>query len=236
MEAFRSKRSYSPLLVFGHLVNDMFSNLLAGLLPLLTIVFGLSYMLAGLVAMVFNVVSSVLQPLLGRWFDRTQTVWLLEAGLVLNSVGMSLVGISPNYVAVLFLVGTAGVGTASFHPPAFSKVVKSSSSRKGQAMGFFIAGGNTGFFLGPLVAGVVLAAYGLRGTLLLLPIGLIVAMVLLRARVSGGDPAESVLGEPGQRANKPLVAVLAAITACRSTMISAIEIFLPLYFVAKGAP
>jgi hypothetical protein len=31
---------------------------------------------------------------------------------------------SPNYVILLFLLGTAGLGTASFHPPAFSTVVK----------------------------------------------------------------------------------------------------------------
>ena len=91
--------------MLGHVVNDMFANLLAGLLPVLTVVFGLSYMLTGLVAMVYWVTSSVCQPLLGRWFDRTQTVWLLEAGLAVNSICMSLVGVSSSYVLLLFLVG-----------------------------------------------------------------------------------------------------------------------------------
>jgi len=221
--------------VLGHVVDDMFANLLAGLLPVLTVVFGLSYMLAGLVAMVYWVTSSIFQPLLGRWFDRTQTVWLLEAGLAVNSICMSLVGVSSSYALLLFLVGTAGLGTAAFHPPAFSTVVKSSGPGKGGAVGIFIAGGNTGFFLGPLVAGIILTAYGLHGTLILLPIGVITAVVLLRGRMNVGNLKASDAAS-GSRlpVNKPLLALLAAITACRSTTIQTAETFLPLYFVARG--
>ena len=233
----QAKPSYSPLLVLGHTVNDMYSNLLAGLLPVLILAFGLSYMLAGLAALVFNACSSVMQPFLGRWFDRTHATWLLEIGLALNCICMSLVGISPNYVVLLFLLGTAGLGTASFHPPAFSTVVKSGTSRKGQAMGFFIAGGNTGFFLGPIVAGLILTAYGLHGTLLLLPVGLIAALILLRARVTAATPTAILDADSTQPvANKRLVALLASITACRSTTITVAETFLPVYFVARGEP
>jgi len=233
----QAKPSYSPLLVLGHTVNDMYSNLLAGLLPVLILAFGLSYMLAGLAALVFNACSSVMQPFLGRWFDRTHATWLLEIGLALNCICMSLVGISPNYVVLLFLLGTAGLGTASFHPPAFSTVVKAGTSRKGQAMGFFIAGGNTGFFLGPIVAGLILTAYGLHGTLLLLPVGLIAALILLRARVTAATPTAILDADSTQPvANKRLVALLASITACRSTTITVAETFLPVYFVARGEP
>ena len=229
--------SYSPLLVLGHTVNDMYSNLLAGLLPLLIVVFGLSYLLAGLAALVFNVVSSMLQPFLGRWFDRTHTMWLLEIGLALNCIGMSLVGVAPNYLILLFLLGTAGLGTAGFHPPAFSTIVRAGTSRKGQAMGFFLAGGNTGFFLGPIVAGVLLTAYGLHGTLLLLPIGLITALILLRAKVTARAPkATTAVDSTPRPANKRLVALLASITACRSTTVTVAETFLPVYFVARGEP
>ena len=230
-----AKSSYSPLLVLGHTVNDMYSNLLSGVLPLLILTFGLSYMLAGLAALVFNAFSSVLQPFLGRWFDRTHAAWLLETGLALNCICMSLVGISPNYLILLFLLGTAGVGTASFHPPAFSTVIRTGSSRKGQAIGFFVAGGNTGFFLGPIVAGLILTVYGLHGTLLLLPVGLIAALILLRAKVTVGAPTAIHHVDPNQPpANKRLVMLLATITACRSTTITVAETFLPVYFVARG--
>jgi FSR family fosmidomycin resistance protein-like MFS transporter len=138
---------------------------------------------------------------------------------------------------LLFLLGTAGLGTASFHPPAFSTVVKAGTSGKGQAMGIFLAGGNTGFFLGPIVAGLILTLYGLHGTLLLLPIGLMVALVLLRARVTVRAPTTIVdSGSTQPPVNKRLVALLATITACRSTTLTVAETFLPLYFVARGEP
>ena len=114
-------------------------------------------------------------------------------------------------------------------------MVKSSGSSKGGAVGIFIAGGNTGFFLGPLVAGVILTAYGLEGTLILLPIGVITAVVLLRGRMNVGNPkASDVTSGSKLPVNKPLLALLAAITACRSTTIQTAETFLPLYFVARG--
>ena len=157
--------------------------------------------------------------------------------MAVNCICMSLVGISPNYLILLFLLGTAGLGTASFHPPAFSTVVKAGTSAKGQAMGVFLAGGNTGFFLGPIMAGMLLTLYGLHGTLLLLPIGLMVALVLLRGRVTAGVPGTSLGTDSVQEpANKGLVALLATITACRSTTITVAETFLPVYFVARGQP
>ena len=121
----KSKTGFSPLLVLGHAVNDTSANLYTGLLPAFTSLFGLSDPLAGLVAMVYNITSSIIQPLLGRWFDRTQAFWLLEVGIAVNCIAMSLTGIAPNYTILLLLVGIAGLGSAAFHPPSFSTVVRS---------------------------------------------------------------------------------------------------------------
>jgi len=224
----------SPQLAFGHAVNDLFVYSIYGLLPAFTILFNLSYLLAGLVAMVFNVTSSILQPLVGRWFDRTQAVWLLEGGLALNCVGMALVGVSPNYLILLFLVGTAGLGSAAFHPPGFSAVVKSRETSKGGAMGVFLSAGNVGIFLGPIVGGALVSRFGLSGTLIFLPIG-VLAVVLLLSR---GKTVSAKVQGPGSStksaADKGLIALLAMITGLRSFTIQPAITFLPLFFVATG--
>jgi FSR family fosmidomycin resistance protein-like MFS transporter len=99
-------------------------------------------------------------------------------------------------------------------------------------MGIFLSGGNTGFFLGPIVAGGIVSAFGLRGTLLLLPIGLSIAMLLFKVRPRDhGIPTGS---QPGLPANKRLVGLLATITAFRSIFITSSMTFLPLYLVAQG--
>jgi FSR family fosmidomycin resistance protein-like MFS transporter len=213
------------------MVNDTFSYLISGLLPVFTVLFGLSYLFAGVIAMVFNVTSCILQPLFGRWFDRTQAAWLLETGLVLNCIGMSIVGIAPSYVLVLFLIGTAGLGSAAFHPPAFSAVLKSSTS-KGSAMGLFVSGGNIGQFLGPIVAGLLVSTLGPPGTLTLLPIGLIVAVWLYRAHFQ--QEARPFGIKRSRPANTRLLFLLTTITALRSITVMTAVTFLPLYFVKTG--
>jgi FSR family fosmidomycin resistance protein-like MFS transporter len=222
----------SLALTAGHVVNDMFTNLLSGLLPVFTSVFALSYMLAGLLVATFNVTSSLLQPLLGSWCDRRQVMWLLEGGLCLNCICMSLTGISPNFVVLLFLVGTAGLGTAAFHPSAFSAVLKSNPTSKGGSIGVFVSGGNAGFFLGPLIAGGLVSTTGLNGTLMLIPVGLLAALLLTKAR--SAEPVESVVREQNSPANRRLLGILAAIAVLRSTTIQGTIAFLPLYFVTKG--
>lgn len=183
--------------------------------------------------MVFNVTSSLMQPLFGHWFDRSHIAWLMEAGLALNCVGMSLLGFSTSYVLLLFFVGSAGLGTASFHPPAFSAVVKSGSPSRGKDMGIFLSAGNTGFFLGPFVAGALGSAFGLRGMVLLLPVGLVVAFVLLKAKINPKKVEEksSLQRSP---ANRRILSILASITALRSITVQTATIFLPLYFVVRG--
>ena len=232
-KAAKSKTGFSPFLVLGHSVNDISANLFTGLLPAFTSLFGLSYLLVGFVAMVFNITSSIVQPLFGRWFDRTQAFWLIEIGIAVNCIAMSLTGIAPNYTTLLLLVGIAGLGSAAFHPPSFSTVVRSGGPARGRAMGIFLSGGNTGYFLGPLVAGLMVSTLGLPGSLLLLPIGVVTAVLLFRIRVGDrqGTPSTTDQTRP---ANKRLVALLATITAFRSVAIQSIVTFLPLYFVAEG--
>ena len=102
-------------------------------------------------------------------------------------------------------------------------------------MGVFLSGGNTGFFLGPLVAGLIVSTLGLPGSLLLLPIGVVTAALLFRIRVGDhhGPPSTTDQTRPP---NKRLIALLATITAFRSIAIQSVVTFLPLYFVAKGDP
>jgi FSR family fosmidomycin resistance protein-like MFS transporter len=232
-KAEKSKTGFSPFLVLGHAVNDTSANLFTGMLPAFTSLFGLSYLLAGLVAMVFNITSSIMQPLFGRWFDRTQAVWLLKVGIAVNCVAMSLTGIAPDYATLLLLVGISGLGSAAFHPPSFSTVVRSGGPARGRAMGIFLSGGNTGYFLGPLVAGILVSTLGLPGSLLILPIGVVTAALLFRIRV-GEQHGLSQATDRTRPANVRLIALLATITAFRSIAIQSVVTFLPLYFVAEG--
>jgi FSR family fosmidomycin resistance protein-like MFS transporter len=99
-------------------------------------------------------------------------------------------------------------------------------------MGLFISGGNIGQFLGPIMAGLLVSIFGPPGTLVLLPIGLIVAVWLYRARFKQEvRPVRIMRSRP---ANTRLLVLLATITALRSITVYTALNFLPLYFVKIG--
>jgi FSR family fosmidomycin resistance protein-like MFS transporter len=100
-------------------------------------------------------------------------------------------------------------------------------------MGIFLSGGNTGFFLGPVVAGALGSVFGLQGMLLLLPLGLAVAVILFKTNIGRGESKQTV-PRYGYPAKKRLLGLLAGITALRSVAVQSATTFLPLYFVAKG--
>src|SRR5207244_884974 len=81
---------------------------LPALLPFLKVKFGLTYAAAGVVLLVGNVTSSVIQPVFGYLSDRTARRWLLPWGLVVASVGLALVRLAPSYAVLLALVPAAG--------------------------------------------------------------------------------------------------------------------------------
>jgi FSR family fosmidomycin resistance protein-like MFS transporter len=209
--------------------------MLSGMLPVFITLFNLSYLLAGFLMMVYQVTSSIVQPLLGHWFDRRHVTWLLEVGLIMNGVCMSLAGFSPNYGILLFLIAAAGFGSAAFHPPAFSAVVRSSGSSIGKVMGIFVSAGNVGIFLGPIVAGALISSFGLHGTLATLPIAVLLGLLLFRAHLF---PAESHPTGPvrHRHANILLLALLAAVAALRQIAVAGVATFLPVYFVKRGDP
>ena len=107
------------LLSLGHLVTDISQGTLPALLPFLKEALGLSYTAAGLVLLVSNLTSSIIQPLFGLISDRRPKPVLIPLGILMATVGISLSGLSPNYLTLLILVVFCGLGVAAFHPEGF---------------------------------------------------------------------------------------------------------------------
>jgi FSR family fosmidomycin resistance protein-like MFS transporter len=110
------------LLVLAHTVVDASQNILPVVLPLLVARFHLSYSQAGLAAALLNISSSLIQPLFGWVSDRRPTRWFMPVGVAWTGVLMCLVGLVPNYPALLLVIVLTGVGTAAFHPVASMSV------------------------------------------------------------------------------------------------------------------
>src|SRR5438105_1572266 len=169
------------LLSSGHLATDFANGALPALLPFLRDRFSLSYTAVGAVVLASQASSSLIQPLFGLWSDRRGAMWLLPGGLGLGGIGIALAADAPAYWLVLLLVLAAGVGSAAYHPEGSKFAGFVSGRKRASGMAWFSIGGNLGFALGPVSSTALVAAFGLRGGLILAIPSIVVAAALLAA-------------------------------------------------------
>lgn len=117
----------------------------------------LSYFLAGFIVTVFNVTSSISQPFIGLYGDKTGWRANVPLCLLIGGIGISLTAISGNYIILLFLAMGAAFGHAFFHPAAMDLMHKlSPPAKKGFYNSIFTTSGSIGYAAGPLIAGVLI--------------------------------------------------------------------------------
>ena len=169
------------LLSFGHMVTDMTGGALPVLLPVIRSEFSLSYTEIGVIILVSNLISSVIQPFFGIWSDRKAILWLLPAVCLLAGVGLVLVGFAPGYVLILFAVAVNGIGSAAYHPEASKQSFLISGDKKATALSIYSVGGNIGHGLGPVMAALLLELGGRRGVGIFIIISVITAILLKKS-------------------------------------------------------
>ncbi|MEM7031561.1 MAG: MFS transporter [Chloroflexota bacterium] len=168
------------LAALAHLSLELVNNFMPIVYPLLIPVLGLTYGQVGIIAFVAVAGTSIVQPIFGLLTDRIGPVWLATLSITWTGVMMGLVGFAPSFLVLVLLVGLASIGSAAFHPPgAIVASVSGGGSRKGAAVSIFSVGGNLGAALSPLFVGLGLAAFGLSGTAILIPVSIVLGVYLL---------------------------------------------------------
>src|SRR5437763_2173161 len=163
-------------------------------------------------------------------------MWLLPTGVAVAGVGIALAADAPSYWLVLLLVLVAGVGSAAYHPEGSKFAGFVSGRKRASGMAWFSVGGNLGFGLGPIATTALVAAFGLRGGLLIAVPCLAVALALLTARtylrgfVPAASEAHARAGEDDPFAMKVLLGVI----ALRSVAWFGLITFVPLWEVSLG--
>ena len=170
------------ILSTGHLLNDLYSNFLPQLLPsLLVLIPGFTATQAALLVASFNIASSLFQPIFGFMVDGRGHSWLIYVGTLWMSIFLSMTGLVHSYFSLVALAVVAGLGTAAFHPPASALVHGLHPRHKAVFQSAFVASGNFGFALAPLILVPLFQAYSLKATLFLLIPGVLAATVLFLA-------------------------------------------------------
>lgn len=222
----------------AHTLNDLYSNYLPQLLPFLVVMTpGFTATKAAILISAFSITSSFTQPFFGYFLDRKGKRWLLYVGTLWMGTMLSLTGIVHNYGLLVTLAALAGLGTAVFHPQAATMVNDLSGNKKAVVLSAFVAFGNVGFALGPLLLIPLFQAYGLRATIVTVIPGIMVALLLLffapRNHVSPGTrPELSQVIVSLKSASRELFAIIGVI-AVRSLAYTGMLTMLPLYFKSQ---
>ena len=167
--------------ISGHFIIDLYTPVLPIVLPFLMESMDLSYFLAGLVVTVFNVVSSIAQPFVGLWGDKTGKHADVAFCVLLGSLGISLSVLTNNYLILLCLIIGAGIGHALFHPAGMNLIYKLSPPGKlGLYNSIFTTAGSISYALGPLIAGILISVAGLPSVVWMVLPGIIGAFWIFR--------------------------------------------------------
>jgi len=172
--------AYTILFAIGvcHLLLDIMAGLLPGVYPMLKGIYGLSFAQVGLIALISQVTSSMIQPVFGYLGDRRPRAYYLMAGMACSLIGILGLAFSRSYHGLLLSAAVVGFGGAVFHPESSRVARTASGGQPGMAQSIFQVGGNFGFALGPLIAAFFVLKRG-QTSMAWLSIFLLIAMALL---------------------------------------------------------
>ncbi|MEH7301939.1 MFS transporter [Neobacillus drentensis] len=156
---------FKILFIIGlcHLLNDAIQAVIPAMFPILEKSMGLSFTQLGIIAFSLNMVSSVMQPLVGFVTDKKPMPYALPIGLTFTLVGILGLGFASNFAWIVLAVVLIGLGSAVFHPEGSRVAYMAAGNRRGLAQSIYQVGGNTGQALAPLITALILVPLGQRG-------------------------------------------------------------------------
>ncbi|MBI2860988.1 MAG: MFS transporter [Chloroflexi bacterium] len=229
-----------PLFILAHFGHHLLTSLTVPMLPLIRSHFGLDYTRSGVVVSAFALSYGTSHLVTGWLTDRIGARTMMATGIVGVALAGIMVGLSPSYVMLLGALGLMGVLGAAYHPaspPVISASVE--PNRRGWALGLHAIGGNAAFFLAPLTAAGIAAAWSWRGAFLGLaaPAAIfgIIFYIMLGRRIKANDAARRVAASHAGAASPPgqmrrLAIFIFMTTFAHAILISSLS-FVPLYLV-----
>jgi FSR family fosmidomycin resistance protein-like MFS transporter len=234
--AVATPRRAVGVLAVAHFINDTYTYVLQAILPALIVTLGLSLGLAGALVTIYQLVSSLVQPVVGHLADRGSLRWPAWAGVAATGVAAGLLGLAPHYLVLVGLLLIGGLGTAIFHPVSGAMVGSAAPpAARGRWLALYVTAGNFGNAFGPLAVGWLIAQWGVAGIwpIMLPALGasaLVFAFAPARPRPARTPPPlAAILRQHGRVLGAILLVVM-----LRAWATAALVTFIPLLGRARG--
>lgn len=173
---------YSMLIICGisHFLNDMIQSIIPSIYPILKDKFDFSFAQIGIITLIFQMTSSILQPFTGLYADKHPRPYALSVGMCFTLVGLLVLAFAENYLLILLAVSVVGLGSSVFHPTASRVAQLASGGKKSLAQSIFQVGGNGGSALGPLLAAAIILPFGQHSISFFALAALLAAIIMVR--------------------------------------------------------
>lgn len=192
IKAISSKLKGSPTMVEGtvysmlvicsisHFLNDMIQSIIPAIYPIMKDKFNYSFAQIGIITLVFQMTSSILQPFTGFYADKHPRPYGLSVGMCFTLIGLLLLAFAENYFIILLAVSVVGFGSSIFHPTASLVTQLASGGKKSLAQSIFQVGGNGGSAVGPLLAAIIILPFGQHAISWFALAALLAAIIMIR--------------------------------------------------------
>ena len=173
---------YSMLIICGisHFLNDMIQSIIPSIYPILKDKFDFSFAQIGIITLISQMTSSILQPFTGLYADKHPRPYALSIGMCFTLVGLLVLAFAENYLLILLSVSVVGLGSSIFHPTASRVAQLASGGKKSLAQSIFQVGGNGGSALGPLLAAAIILPFGQHSISFFALAALLAAIIMIR--------------------------------------------------------
>jgi MFS family permease len=164
-----------PWFIMAHFAHHLLTALPQPMQPFIQDEFKLNNAQLGGITSAFSLSSALAQLPAGWLADRIGPTILITIGIVGVGVGGMLVGLSHTYVMLIVFMVFMGLMAGGYHPASTPLIARSvPANQRGRALGLHLIGGNSSFFLAPLIASGIAAAWGWRGAYITLAIPTII--------------------------------------------------------------
>ena len=225
------------------MVTDIYQGALPATLPFLKDKLGLTYTMTGVILMVANFTSSILQPLFGFYSDKKEKAALLPIGLLAAGIGYALLAIPADYYVVLFLVVISGLGVAAYHPEGYKTAHFFTGERSVTGMSVFSVGGNLGLAIGPPMAIYVTQYLGFEALPVVIVPSLLCTVLILTQRKTIAIPKLEHIAQQKDATKTTMgsyvsLFLVVAIVIMRSWTQMGLLSYIPFYYInhLKGDP
>lgn len=173
---------YSMLVIcsISHFLNDMIQSIIPAIYPIIKDTYQFSFAQIGIITLVFQMTSSILQPFTGLYADRHPRPYALSVGMCFTLIGLLMLAFAQDYILILLAVSVVGFGSSVFHPTASRVAQLASGGKKSLAQSIFQVGGNGGSALGPLLAAIIILPFGQHAISWFAFAALLAALIMVR--------------------------------------------------------